>query len=115
MDKAYITALLNNPAVVLLDTRTLAEYRGVDKRAQRGGHIPGAMNLDWTLALDAQDNMRLKPEAELRVQFDKLGVTPDKEVIAYCQTHQRSSHTYIVLKALGYQTSKVTRRMVEVG
>lgn len=105
-DKAYIASRLHNPAVALLDTRTLAEYRGVDKRAQRGGHIPGAANFDWALALDAQDNMRLKPEAELRTVLDKLGITPDKEVIAYCQTHHRSSHTYVVLKALGYEHVK---------
>ncbi len=106
VDKAYVLARLNNPAVSLLDTRTVAEYRGIDKRAQRGGHIPGAVNFDWTLAVNAQDNMRLQPEAELRAMLIALGVTPDKEIIAYCQTHHRSSHTFIVLKALGYERVK---------
>ena len=32
----------------------------------------------------------------------KKGVTPDKEVIVYCQTHHRSAHTYWVLRYLGY-------------
>lgn len=105
-DKDYILAHLKDPAVSLLDARTPGEYRGVDKRAARGGHIPGAVNMDWTLALDAQNHTRLKPEAALRAQLAGLGVTPDKEVITYCQTHHRSSHTYIVLKALGYPRVK---------
>lgn len=101
-DKDHILAHLNDPKVALLDARTPGEFRGADKRAARGGHIPGAVNMDWTLTIDAQNHTRLKPEAALRAQLAALGVTPDKEVITYCQTHHRSSHTYIVLKALGY-------------
>ncbi|MEW6353928.1 MAG: sulfurtransferase [Pseudomonadota bacterium] len=101
-DKAYILAHLHDPAVLLLDTRTPAEYSGADRRAARGGHIPGAVNMEWTQALADRATGRLKPEAELRALFDKLGVTPDKEIITYCQTHHRSSHTYVLLKALGY-------------
>ena len=29
-------------------------------------------------------------------------MTPDKEVIVYCQTHHRSAHSYWVLRYLGY-------------
>lgn len=103
-DKAYILDHLHDPGVVLLDTRTPGEYRGTDKRAARGGHIPGAVNLDWTQALGS--DLRLKPVQELRAMYEKLGVTPDKEVIVYCQTHHRSSHTFVVLKALGYPRVK---------
>ncbi len=103
-DKAYILEHLHDPAVVLLDTRTPGEYHGTDKRAARGGHIPGAVNLEWTQALGS--DLRLKPAQELRAMYEKLGVTPDKEVIVYCQTHHRSSHTYVVLKALGYPRVK---------
>jgi thiosulfate/3-mercaptopyruvate sulfurtransferase len=38
----------------------------------------------------------------LRQEFEVLGVTPDKEVVVYCQTHHRSAHTYFVLKQLGF-------------
>jgi thiosulfate/3-mercaptopyruvate sulfurtransferase len=103
-DKAYILDHLQDPGVVLLDTRTPGEYRGTDKRAARGGHIPGAVNLDWTQVLGS--DLRLKPMQELRAMYEKLGVTPDKEVIVYCQTHHRSSHTYVILKALGYPRVK---------
>lgn len=104
VDMAYLLEHLNDPAIGLLDTRSPAEYQGSDERAERGGHIPGATNMDWVLALDA--DQRLKPEAELRALLTQRGITPDKEVIVYCQTHHRSSHTYIALKSLGYRNIK---------
>ena len=105
-DKEYILAHLQDAEVKLLDARTPGEYSGADKRAQHGGHIPGAVNMDWTEALDMQNSGRFKPADVLRKRLDALGVTPDKEVIVYCQTHHRSSHTYIALKALGYSRIK---------
>jgi rhodanese-related sulfurtransferase len=60
--------------------------------------------LDVTLTPDG--NLRLKPAEELRPLLEVAGVTPDREVIAYCQTHHRSSHTYVVLKSLGYPRIK---------
>ena len=105
-ERDYILAHMNDPDVVILDTRTPAEFLGQDRRAARGGHIPGAVNIDWTLAMDRARNLRLKSENELREMLEKLGVTPDKEVITHCQTHHRSSHTYIMLKALGYPRIK---------
>ncbi|MDX1434263.1 MAG: sulfurtransferase [Gammaproteobacteria bacterium] len=105
-DKDYILARLGRADVVLLDTRSPEEYRGSDVRAARGGHIPGAVNFNWTLAMDADRQQRVRPRAELEAMFAKLGVTRDKEVIAYCQTHHRSSHTYVVLRFLGYDDAK---------
>jgi len=101
-DKSYILAHLGDPDVVLLDARSPAEFAGDDVRAARGGHIPGAVNIDWQLAIDAAQPPRLRPADELRALLAAAGVTPDKEVIVYCQTHHRSSHSYIVLKSLGY-------------
>lgn len=101
-DKDYILNRLRDPGVILLDARTPAEYRGEKRRAERAGHIPGAVNFEWINALDRAHNLRLKPEAELRAALEALGVTPDREIIAYCQTHHRSAHTYQVLKILGY-------------
>jgi thiosulfate/3-mercaptopyruvate sulfurtransferase len=102
-DAQYILTHLRDSGVVLLDTRTPGEYTGATKRAERAGHIPGAVNFDWVNAMvDPPRNLRLRPKAELEGLFEKLGVTRDKEIIAYCQTHHRSAHTYLVLKHLGY-------------
>lgn len=94
-DKAYIMNRLRDAGVVIVDTRTPAEYRGETKRADRAGHIPGAVNFDWMNVIDQTRGARLKPAEELRRVLTDFGVTPDKEVIAYCQTHHRSAHTYI--------------------
>lgn len=105
-DKDYVLGHLNDPAVTIVDTRSPAEYSGMNKRAERAGHIPGAVNFDWVGAIDHSRNLRLRPEAELRSALATLGITPDKEIITYCQTHHRSAHTYIVLKSLGYPNVK---------
>jgi thiosulfate/3-mercaptopyruvate sulfurtransferase len=105
-DKQYISAHLRDPNVVVLDVRTPAEYSGADRRALHAGHIPGAVNVDWSRAIVGGGDFRLKPADELRALYKAAGVTPDKEVIVHCQTHQRSSHTYIALKSLGYNRIK---------
>lgn len=98
----YIAAHLGDPHVVLLDTRTPEEYCGAKRFAERGGHIPGAVNMDWVEAMDSARNLRIKDLRALRNRLGELGVSPDREIIVYCQTHHRSAFTFIVLKALGY-------------
>lgn len=100
-DREWVLAHLGDPSVLLLDTRTIGEYTGQDRRAARGGHIPGAVHLDWTRAFDPQTG-RCKPEPVLRAQFEAVGATPDREIVVYCQTHHRSAHTWAVLTHLGY-------------
>lgn len=98
----YVLSQLASPKMVLLDTRTSDEYFGVDVRAKRGGHIPGAVNRNWTDNLDPSRNLRLLPDESLRVALRQLEVIPENEIIVYCQTHHRSSHTYVMLKHLGF-------------
>lgn len=96
----WVVSRLKDPRAALVDSRTLAEYEGRDVRAKRGGHIPGAVNIEW------KENLRpdwtFKPADELRRMYVAKGVTPEKTVITYCQTHHRASHTYFVLRLLGY-------------
>jgi len=101
-EKNWLLAQLGRPDLALLDARTPAEYAGMDVRAARGGHIPGAVNLNWTDVMDPLRQLRLQPEPTLRAMLETRGVTPDKEVVVYCQTHHRSAHTYWVLRCLGY-------------
>lgn len=102
-EKAYILSRLGQADLALLDTRSPPEFQALDVRAARGGHIPGAVNMNWVEAMDQTRQLRFKPDSELRDRLQGLGVTPDKEVIVYCQTHHRSAHTYMVLKHLGYE------------
>ncbi|HWP58373.1 MAG TPA: sulfurtransferase [Candidatus Acidoferrales bacterium] len=91
---------LARPDVQILDTRSEAEYLGRNVRAARGGAIPGALHLEWTQNLDAEG--KFKPPAELETMYRALGLTPEKEVISYCQGGYRSSHSYIALRLIGY-------------
>ncbi|MCC5857609.1 MAG: sulfurtransferase [Ectothiorhodospiraceae bacterium] len=102
-DMAYVQHRLGAEDVCILDARSAAEYRGEDIRAARGGHIPGAVNLDWMQLRDPEAHGRLRPAGELMEMLERIGATPDKEIITHCQTHHRSSLTWVALRALGYQ------------
>ena len=79
---------------------------GFHSRANRCASATCAGVIDWVNAIDRMRNLRLKPDDELRALFEGRGVTPDKEVITYCQTHHRSAHTYFVLRILDYARVK---------
>jgi thiosulfate/3-mercaptopyruvate sulfurtransferase len=93
----------------LVDVRSPAEYSGEllhaigypQEGAQRAGHVAGARNIPWGTA--AQPDGTFKPFDELKSLYEAQGITPDKDVIAYCRIGERSSHTWFVLTyLLGY-------------
>ena len=102
-DASYILSRIEDPKVALLDARTIAEFNGEDIRSARGGHIPGAQLLDWKMCMDESRNYRLKSANTLQKMLNERGITADKEVIAYCQSHHRSSLSCLMLKTLGYK------------
>ena len=97
-----------SPDLALVDVRTPQEYSGellspsgLTECCQRGGHIPGAVNVPWATVFD--DDGRLRDVEQLRQMFVERGVRPDKRVITYCRIGERSAHTWCVLKyVLGY-------------
>lgn len=91
---------LNKKDIVILDTRNAGEYFGTQVRAARGGAIPGAIHLEWTDNLDAEG--KFKSNADLKAMYDKAGITPDKEVVSYCQGGYRAAHSYVALRLLGF-------------
>jgi thiosulfate/3-mercaptopyruvate sulfurtransferase len=91
---------LGDAATAIIDTRSDGEYFGEVVRAKRGGAIPGAVHLEWKRNLGPDG--RFKPDAELRAMYAAAGVTPDREVIAYCQGGYRAAHTYLALRRLGF-------------
>lgn len=90
----------------LVDVRSPAEFSGEkthmpeypQEGVLRGGHIPGAKSIPW--ATTANPDGTFKSAEELKALYDGKGVTPDKEVIAYCRIAERSSHSWFVLKHL---------------
>jgi len=98
----------------LVDVRSAKEYKGElismpnypQEGATRGGHIPGAVSIPWSQAVNEADNTFKSPE-ELRALYEGKGIKPDGEVIAYCRIGERSSLTWFVLKyLLGYPNVK---------
>ena len=96
----HVNERLDRRDVAILDTRSDEEYCGTLVRARRGGAIPGAVHIEWTRNLDEAG--AFKPAAELRAMYEAAGVTPDKEVVSYCQGGYRAAHGYVALRLLGY-------------
>lgn len=91
---------LSSPTLKILDVRSAGEYQGIDIRAAHTGHVPGAMHSEWTSMLDSEG--RLLDDDTLTTHLQPLDADLEDTVIVYCQSHQRSSVTYVVLRHLGY-------------
>ncbi|MES9992854.1 MAG: sulfurtransferase [Candidatus Thiodiazotropha sp.] len=102
----YILQRLGDRDFALWDARSRYEYAGISRFANHPGHIPGAANLDWLEVMDRQRNMRLKSDHQLRALLSQQGLNQEREIVAYCQTHHRSSLAWFVLHYLGYQRCK---------
>lgn len=100
--KQEVSEQLTKGDTVVLDVRSKDEYTGAVSQALRGGHIPGAKWRDWSESLQPGPVPVLKDAAELQKGFQSAGVTPDKEVITYCQGGVRAAHSYYVLRLLGF-------------
>lgn len=119
-DADYILQHLGDPNVILVDARSPDEYSGSIKYAERGGHIPGAVNLvwldtltggdtvytteaDWQEQLEDPDVEVFKPAVDIQKLLDNLGIDKDKETITYCQTLWRGAHVYFLLRLMGFE------------
>lgn len=110
-----VMAALADTNYILLDTREPEEYQGVPyinkgvcypykKGAFTYGRIPGSVHLNWSDAVDLNGDHRFKSLKDLKYNFKKAGITPDKKIIAYCQSGVRSAHTtYVLTEILGYE------------
>lgn len=105
-DRGYIQEHLNDNNVVLLDARSVAEFNGEKKFADKAGHIPGAIHFEWTDAMDRNNNLKLLPKGIIEQRLEQLGITKDKEIICYCQSHHRSAFSYLMLRHIGYDNVK---------
>jgi Rhodanese-related sulfurtransferase len=104
-----VLAHIRQSGTALVDVRSPQEYTGErlhmpeypQEGALRGGHIPTAVNIPWASAV--REDSTFKSADELRELYASKGITPDKDVIAYCRIGERSSHTWFVLTyLLGY-------------
>ena len=109
----HVSESLKSNQSILVDVRSPPEFTGEvtapaeypTEHAQRGGHIPSAINVPWGKAVN-EDGTFKSPEDLMKLYKDN-GIIPEKEVISYCRIGERSSHTWFVLKyLLGYPDVK---------
>jgi thiosulfate/3-mercaptopyruvate sulfurtransferase len=105
----------------IVDIRSPKEFsgdviapEGIKELAIRAGHVPGAVNAPWGVAV-AEDGT-FKPVDELRAIYADLGVDGSKPIITYCRIGERSSHTWFALtKLLGYDARNYDGSWTEYG
>lgn len=103
-DISYVMEASSDPNKIIFDTRSEDEYSGVDKRTERTGHIPNAVNLEWNKVLQPEGIPYFLSAQEIQNQYTALGITPEKEIIPHCQTNVRGSHAYFTLRLMGYDS-----------
>ena len=87
--------------LTVLDVRSPNEFCGADVRSKAGGHIPGAVNLDWVNVLDAGNGKRFKPGPELRKLLTSAGVYRGGPLAVHCQSGGRASVMVFALELMG--------------
>jgi thiosulfate/3-mercaptopyruvate sulfurtransferase len=112
--RADVLAALTDTNTIILDTREPEEYAGAPyisngklhafkAGAYARGCIPTAIYLNWSEAVDLHGDHRIKSKAALSYNFQKIGLSPGKKIITYCQSGVRSAHTtYVLTDLLGY-------------
>jgi thiosulfate/3-mercaptopyruvate sulfurtransferase len=101
--REWVQKRLRNKDVVLVDTRSFNEFIGTDLRpgASRGGHLPGAVHLEWTRFTDKVNTF--KAAAELEKVLQLRGITRNTKVVTYCGTGLgRSTDMALAMKLIGY-------------
>lgn len=95
-----VSARLGQPDTLLIDARDEAQYTGRARRGVRGGHIPGALHLPRE-ALIREDRTFAEP-ARLQELMSEAGVTPNREVVAYCNGGVAATSVLFALSMLGF-------------
>lgn len=105
---ADVEKAVKDKSADLVDARFFSFYVGLEKRlaVAKAGHIPGARLFPFDSVFDA--NGAFRPKEALAKAAQDVGLSPDKPVIAYCNTGHVSALTWFVLsEALGYRQAAV--------
>jgi len=104
--KEWILDHLEDDRTTFLDVRTVSEFTGKTVYGKRGGHIPGAVHVHWLETIDPRTG-RFKSGDDLKILYENKGIDASKEVVAYCWMGLRASHSYMILRLLGYPHVRV--------
>ena len=103
----YLLPRLGDPYYQILDVRSREEYLGekpntaLDGTVLRLGHVPTAINSDYTLNWTTPDSKAIKPYTALQKLY--RGLDPGRAVITYCHSARRGSFGYFVLRLMGFE------------
>lgn len=103
-DYETVVAASSDPDKIVFDVRSEGEYTGEVERAEKSGHIPNAVHLEWSDVLEPEGTPYFKPADEIQELYTSVGLTPEKEIIPHCQTNVRGSHAYFTLRLMGYDS-----------
>ena len=103
----WVNAHLKDPQFKLLDARSVEEFKGERIQGPRGGHIPGAINLEWTRVLNSGEIKTFLDAPSLEKLFSDAQVLPSQEVVTYCQMGIRAADLYFALRLLGYDRVRI--------
>ena len=89
----------------VIDTRDKSEYEGAQKYGEvRGGHLPGAINIDFNLFYNEDGTIKNNEEIDKIMTDNSIEKTDN--IVTYCTAGIRSAHMAIVLKNAGYENVK---------
>ena len=94
---------------LLVDARPAEQYAGTAGAQIRRGHIPGAISHYWGDDLTQVGFGHVwKRAAALREAYEAQGITPDRSIIAYCNSTTEASHVHFTLRyLLGYPRVRI--------
>jgi thiosulfate/3-mercaptopyruvate sulfurtransferase len=106
-EASVLAAMAEEATVRLLDARTPQEYQGQTARPPFG-HIAGAHLFHWMDVLQSQFDPVLKDHSALRAMLAQVEINdPQQAIITYCETGHRAAHTWLVLRALGFDKARL--------
>ena len=104
-----VRAAMREGSTLLVDARSPEQYAGDAGAQMRRGHIPGAVSHYWQGDLEREGfGYVWKPVERLRREYRAQGITPDRDIIAYCNSATEASHVYFTLRyLLGYPRVRI--------
>jgi len=100
-DRDWILRRLGSPALALVDNRDHKEFAGATPYgSRRGGHIPGAIHIDWRTFFT--DQGLLKSRAALLDLLEGYGIRRDQDIVVYCTGGVRSGMAFLVFRYLRF-------------
>jgi thiosulfate/3-mercaptopyruvate sulfurtransferase len=92
-DAQFIYEEKDKPETIIIDARTPQEHFHA--------RIPGSILHNYEEGIGDMGKM-IKDVEMLKKDFEKIGITQDKQIICYCHSGIRAAHTYLQLKQAGF-------------